>query len=98
MSKTGPFWVYVLQNPAGKFSIGYIDDLDRRVGEYDGLRKLDQGVKEESRFRKRDEGMEKRTMEAPGLLSRVAPQSCIQIYELGDAWVLLRSMTETFGC
>ena len=45
MSNTGPFWVYVLQNPAGKFSIGYIDDLDRRVGEYDGLRKLDQGVK-----------------------------------------------------
>jgi hypothetical protein len=45
MSKTGPFWVYVLQNPAGKFSIGYIDDLDRRVGEYDGLRKLDQGIK-----------------------------------------------------
>jgi putative endonuclease len=34
MSETGPFWVYVLQNPAGKFYIGHTDDLDRRVGEH----------------------------------------------------------------
>jgi hypothetical protein len=45
-----------------------------------------------------EKGIAKRTMETPGFLSRNAPQSCIQIYELGNAWVLLCLMTETFGC
>ena len=28
------FWVYILQNPAGKFYIGQTDNLDRRLGEH----------------------------------------------------------------
>ena len=34
MSETGPFWVYILQNPVGKFYIGHTDNLERRVAEH----------------------------------------------------------------
>ncbi len=28
------FWVYILENPAGRFYIGQTDDLDRRVEQH----------------------------------------------------------------
>ncbi|MCX6953160.1 MAG: GIY-YIG nuclease family protein [Verrucomicrobia bacterium] len=28
------FWVYILQNPAGRFYIGQTDDIDRRLREH----------------------------------------------------------------
>ena len=30
----GPFWAYVLENPAGRFYVGSTDDLRRRVAEH----------------------------------------------------------------
>jgi predicted GIY-YIG superfamily endonuclease len=30
----GPFWVYVLENSAGRFDIGQTDDLERRLGQH----------------------------------------------------------------
>ena len=32
--KTGPFWVYVLENPQGRFYVGHTDDLERRLAEH----------------------------------------------------------------
>jgi putative endonuclease len=32
--KGGPFWVYVLQNPAGKFYVGSTDNLSERIKQH----------------------------------------------------------------
>jgi putative endonuclease len=34
LNPSGPFWVYVLQNPGGRFYIGHTDDLTRRVEDH----------------------------------------------------------------
>ena len=34
------FWVYVLQNPAGRFYIGHTDDLERRVKSHNRIDKI----------------------------------------------------------
>ena len=26
------FWMYIIQNPAGRFYVGHTDDLDQRIG------------------------------------------------------------------
>jgi predicted GIY-YIG superfamily endonuclease len=31
---SGHFWVYILENPAGKFYVGHTDDLKRRITEH----------------------------------------------------------------
>ena len=31
---SGPFWVYVLENPSGKLYVGSTDDLTRRLTEH----------------------------------------------------------------
>jgi predicted GIY-YIG superfamily endonuclease len=31
---SGNFWVYILENAAGRFYIGSSDDVDRRLGEH----------------------------------------------------------------
>ncbi len=32
--EAGPFWVYVVENPTGKFYVGHTDDLQRRLAEH----------------------------------------------------------------
>jgi len=34
MAEEGPFWVYVLENPAGRFYIGHTPDLAKRLQEH----------------------------------------------------------------
>ena len=34
------FWVYVLENQAGKFYVGHTDDLSRRLGEHNAEEKI----------------------------------------------------------
>jgi putative endonuclease len=34
------FWVYVLQNPAGRFYVGHTDDLERRVKSHNRTDKI----------------------------------------------------------
>jgi predicted GIY-YIG superfamily endonuclease len=37
---SGPFWTYVLENPAGRFYIGHTDDLTRRLSEHNADEKV----------------------------------------------------------
>ncbi len=34
MKSEEKYWVYILENPNGKFYIGYTSDLERRIGEH----------------------------------------------------------------
>jgi predicted GIY-YIG superfamily endonuclease len=33
------FWVYVLENPAGRFYVGHTDDLERRLEEHNASKR-----------------------------------------------------------
>ncbi len=34
------YWVYILENPKGKFYIGHTDDLQRRLSEHNSGEKI----------------------------------------------------------
>ncbi len=36
----GPYWAYVLENPAGRFYVGSTDDLEQRLAEHNSEEKL----------------------------------------------------------
>ena len=40
MADDGTFWVYILENPQGKFYIGHTDDLERRLTEHNSDEKV----------------------------------------------------------
>ena len=40
MTTLGPFWTYILENPAGRFYVGHTEDIERRLSEHNSDEKV----------------------------------------------------------